>query len=447
MKKTTTFSITALFILVATFVELSFQTSQINKFGVYWSPTIWLLGGLLCCFFASFHLPTKEIQGTTKQDKASLFIHWFLPAQWMRLVLFWASFLLATLFIGDKLADVFIEHPIDPLLSDVIPSMQLYVKRFLAGEKVYTEMFFPRWSFFPTYLPFMWAPYIPAEIFQIDYRWTAYLFFMLALVFWNRRLLSKSIYFEEALLKMLIPFLMLGYFILYNESTLGFAIELTAVSYYLMLAFSLGSKRLWVIAIPIICCLLSRYAFSFWLPVYVLILWAEYGFKRAFQVGFLVVVGLVLFYVIPFLSQDWQLLSKGAEAYNNAILGQWKIQTWQAPGALPHHLNQGLSYSIFFYLEFPELAVTERLKLNKIVHLAISLGSSLFILAAYFFMRKKWPNFNFKLFSLVSLKLYLVIFYSLLYVPFSYLYQLPLFLSIPIIYETVILNPSRKTTS
>jgi hypothetical protein len=42
------------------------------------------------------------------------------------------------------------------------------------------------------------------------------------------------------------------------------------------------------------------------------------------------------------------------------------------------------------------------------------------------------------------LKFYLVIFYSLMYMPFSYLYQLPLFLSIPIIYETTIIRSMVK---
>jgi len=210
------------------------------------------------------------------------------------------------------------------------------------------------------------------------------------------------------------------------------------VSYYLILALSFGSKRLWVLAIPIIFCLLSRYAISFWLPIYMFILWAEYGFKKAFQVGFLIVLGLVIFYVVPFLSQDWTIFSKGAEAYNNAITAQWKVQKFQRANQLPYHLNQGLSYSIYFYTGYPDLEVVERLKLNKIVHLTVSLSGALMVFASYFIMKKKWSNFNFKLFLLISLKFYLVLFYSLLYVPFSYLYQLPLFLSIPIIYETVI---------
>lgn len=439
MNVKSSFSIVGILVLISTFVELAYQTSRINFNGIHLSPAIWLAGGLCCCFFAGWQLQQSEKRtNNVKADRTFFVLKGMFPRVWMSHLFYWIVFTSAAWFIGSKLGAIFERYPIDPMISDVIPSMQLYVKRFLAGEAVYTQMYFPSWSFFPTYLPFMWAPYIPAEIMQIDYRWTAYAFFVLVLVFWNLRLLSRPVYFEEALFKMLIPFGMLYYFIHYTDHVLGHAIELTPVAYYLILALSLGSKRVWILAVPVVFCLLSRYAFSFWMPVYILILWGEYGFKKAFQVGFLVVTGLGLFYILPFVAQDWSMLGKAAEAYNGAILGQWKTQPWQPAGALPHHLSQGLSFSIYFYEGLPDMEVPERLRIAKIVHLGASLGAALLVLVSYFIMKKKWGHYNFKLFLLISLKFYLIIFYSLLYMPFSYLYQLPLFLSIPIIYETVI---------
>lgn len=440
MKPNHRFSFAAIFLMMATYVELGYQTFWLNREGIYWNPVICLLGGLFCCFFAASLLKEKQVVTNFSPVHKVLLLKETFVNKWMNGLIYCVFFIACTIFIGDKLHLIFEKYPIDPLASDVIPSMEMYVKRFLAGEKVYAEMYFPSWSFFPTYLPFMWSPYLIAEIVNLDYRWIAYFFFIIVLIFWTRQLLLQPIYFEEALLKLGLPFFALYYFIIHADFMFGHALELTPISYYLILALSLGSKRIWVIAIPIVFCLLSRYAFSFWLPVYLLILWSEYGFKKAFQIGLLAVGGLFIFYLFPFVLGDWGIISKGATAYNTAIVGQWKTQPWQEAGALPHHLSQGLSFSIYFYEFLPDLAIAERLSINKWVHLLVSIGTALFILLSYFWCKKRYTHFNLRLFLLISLKFYLVIFYSLLYMPFSYLYQLPLLLSIPIIYETQILR-------
>ena len=440
MKSSNRVSLAAILLIVATFIELGYQTFWLNAYGIYWNPIIWLLGGLFCCIFAInlIRKQANENEFNPLTNVMALEEKWV--NKWMNGGVYWFVFFACSFFIATKLQGIFDKYPIDPLASDVIPSMQMYVQRFLAGEKVYAEMYFPSWSFFPTYLPFMWSPYIIAEFLNLDYRWIAYFFFIIVLIFWNRRLLSQPIYFEEALFKLVLPFIFLKYFIQYTDHVFGHAIELTPISYYLLLALSLGSKRVWVLALPIVFCLLSRYAFSFWLPIYGLILWKEYGFKKIFQVGFLSFLGLFVFYLVPFVIGDWEVITKGAAAYNTAIIGQWQTQPWQEAGAIPNHLGKGLSFSIYFYSFFPDLSIVERLSINKWVHLLVSLGTAIFILISYFWCKKKYANFNLKLFLLIALKFYLVIFYSLLYMPFSYLYQLPLFLSIPIIYETRILK-------
>lgn len=440
MKPSHHFSFGAIFLMIATYVELGYQTFWLNREGIYWNPIIWLLSGLGCCFFAAVLIKENYPKSNlTPVSKVFLLKNAFVN-KWISGLIYSLVFIGCTVFIGDKLQIIFDKYPIDPLSSDVIPSMEMYVKRFLAGEKVYTEMYFPSWSFFPTYLPFMWSPYMLAEILNLDYRWVAYCFFIIVLIFWNRRLLLQPIYFEEALLKLPLPFFVLYYFIIHADFMFGHSLELMPIGYYLILALSLGSKRVWVIALAILLCLLSRYAFSFWLPVYLLILWNEYGFKKILQIGLSILGGLFIFYLFPFVIGDWGVIAKGAEAYNTAIIGQWKTQPWQEAGALPHHLSQGLSFSIYFYNFLPDLTIIERLNINKWVHLLVSIGTALFILLSYFWCKKRYTNFNLRLFLLISLKFYLVVFYSLLYMPFSYLYLLPLFLSIPIIYETQILR-------
>ena len=433
------FLFSTILVLLATRIELGYQTFWINADGIYWSPAIWTLAGLLTCVFAAFQLNERKTIPSSSVAP-TVFLNGFFSKKWVNIAIFSLVFLYAAYFIGQQLQAIFIKYPIDPLVSDGIPSLKMYVQRFLKGEFVYTQMYFPSWSFFPTYLPLMWFPYTISEIINIDYRWIAYFFFLIILILWNRRLLKQSLCFEEAFFKMLIPFIIIWYFIKETEYVFGHAVELTPISYYLLLALSLGSTRIWWAAIPIVGCLLSRYAFSFWLPVYLIILWSEWGFKKTFRMGLIVLTGILLLYILPFLSRDWSIISKGVEAYNLAIIGQWQVQPWQAEGTMPHHLSQGLSFAIYFYNFFPDLTVMERLHLNKIAHLLVSLSTAIFLLFAYFWAKKKYTNFNLRLFLLISLKFYLIIFYSFMYIPFSYLYQLPLFLSIPIIYEITLIK-------
>jgi len=339
---------------------------------------------------------------------------------------------LLALFLGSHLHELFVATPISESESDVIPSIQLYVTRFLDGEVVYRPLYFQDYKVDPTYLPLLWLPYVFSEGLQIDYRWTPYALFLIALLWYQFRLLKQELNLFEHILKTAIPFIWVYIIFIYDPIQFQLAVELVPVGFYLLLTLTVNDKRPLVVGLGILGCLLSRYAFTFWLPVYMLIYWAHRGFSKTFWASFTVLIGVLGIYIIPFLSKDWSVFAKGLAYYEKTAKGEWQRQPWQAPGDKPYYLSRGMSLAIHFY-DYPPYTLEDRLKFNRKVHITACAITALLILLGYFLFRNRIKNLT--LYLLAALKLYLVVFYGLFYVPFDYLYQLPLLMSIPILYQ------------
>jgi len=399
---------------------------------MYDNPIVSILAGLIVAITAFALAGFKQKEEVNWKQNLS---------PWLKYGVVGVVFVIGAFSCGTFLAQIFADHAIDAQTSDIIPSLELYVQRLLAGETVYRPLPFDGYSVDPTYLPLLWGPYIFSELLSIDYRWTAYLVFLIAIFAYHRALLKKGFPILELLLKAAIPFV--GLFVLiYNRPfSFGVSVELLPVGFYLLLTLSVFNRRPWVMAVGILLCLLSRYAFTFWLPAYMLIYWAEQGFKNTFRVSMYVLVGVLALYVIPFLSQDWSIFSKGLDYYKKTAVGQWDTQPWQAKGEPPHHLSQGLSLAMYFY-DHEEYTVEDRLLSNRKAHITACGITAILFLLGYFLLRKR--GLNVKIYLLVGLKFYLVIFYGFFYVPFSYLYMLPLFMSLPLVYHIPLFKPLEK---
>ena len=411
-----------LLLFLGIFGELAMQTFWQNQFGMYKSPIVWMLSGFLVCFTAFFLIGFKKPM-PQKDEKA---------IKWQRALIVLGIFSFGTIWCGFRLDQVFQSFPVDAKASDIIPSLEMYVRRFLGGETVYRPLPFEGYSVDPTYLPLMWAPYSFSEILKIDYRWTAYIVFLIPIFIYNFKLIKSNASIPELIIKPLVPFIFLYSFTQNASGTLGYAVEMLPIGFYLILTLTIFHKNRYLMALGIVLCLLSRYAFTFWLPLYLLIYWVEKGFKNVFAVSLSVVFGVLLLYVIPFLSKDWTLISKGLNYYAKTAVGQWQTQPWQEPGAKPHHLSNGLSFAIYFY-DYQPYTLEDRLKLNRKAHITACAFAAFLLGLGYLFFRKR--GLNTKMYLLVGLKFYLIIFYGFFYVPFSYLYQLPLFLSVALLYH------------
>ena len=392
-------------------LEAALLTNYLGYFGPYLSPVLYVLAGVGQGALAIW-MVRKGILG-------------FTPPNWMTYV--FAGLIIATAWIFfHRFQVALVEFPIGPYQSDVIPSLQMYVQRLLLGETVYSPLVFPSWTVLPTYFPMMWLPYVLGEWLQVDYRWVPFILMLAAIVGWGRKYSSKPVYAFGVLLLMT----MLLAIVTYKPESFGHAVELTPTSYYYFLCLGLLNAPLVGLAIGF--CLMSRYAISFWLLLYLVVHFHQKAWKNTITMCLYVGGFILMVYIIPFLAKDPSILTDGLAYYKQTATDQWKPQSWQSEGDIPHHLNQGLSFSIWFY-SLSDAPLEARLSLAQKVHALMTFGSVLIFVALYF-LRKAYKSYP-RLFLMAALKIFLVLFYGFIHVPFHYLYMLPLLVSVPLFLE------------
>jgi len=210
-------------LILAMVTELALQTFYLNKFGMYNTPIVSILSGIVVAL-AAFGL------GGFKKPELTNFQ---LTPSKTKYIAMAVLFTAGTIVCGIALKGVFAKYAIDAKISDIIPSLEFYVRRLLAGEVVYRPLPFEGYSVDPTYLPLLWSPYAFSELLGIDYRWTAYLVFLIAIFFSQRKLIQQDIPLPELLVKLAIPFIAL--FILISSKPLSFGYV-----YYLAMLLPFG---------------------------------------------------------------------------------------------------------------------------------------------------------------------------------------------------------------
>ncbi|MDX2001483.1 MAG: hypothetical protein SFW35_03575 [Chitinophagales bacterium] len=324
-----------------------------------------------------------------------------------------------------SIRSIFTDYAIDAKYSDIIPQIQTMVSRLLHGQLPYQIIHFQNYDLFPTYQPLQWLPFTLAEWGHFDYRWIALAIWLLAVgVFvWKAvKIGHPMVYLQTAL-----PFLFF-IFIKAKEPTLfAWTMEIMIAGYYLLLALSISSRSIYIIAGGIILCLLSRYSLVFWLPLYFLVLLFSWNRQRTLMAAGLVLIGVLLIYVLPFLSQDAGIFIKGYQYHTGAALGEWQHYDG---GTKPHHLFQGIGFACYFF-DFAPGNLEQKLSLLKMVHLALS-GSVVILLGLLYFFKLR-TYLEPRRFLLASLNIYLVVFYSFIQIPYQYLMIVPLFASLPLL--------------
>ncbi|MEL6988794.1 MAG: hypothetical protein AAGK97_13345, partial [Bacteroidota bacterium] len=343
----------------------------------------------------------------------------------------WIVFGLGTLAFGIILWKLFGRFPIDPKDSDIVPSIEMYVQRLLNNEYPYQPLPFEGYTVLPTYFPMMWLPYIPAELFGFDYRWIAYLVFLFGLVLFVQRLIYQDQPLWEKLLKIALLFAALIVYSDHERATFVYTVELMPIGLYLFLCYSINKRSVFLMAIAIVFCLLSRYAFTFWLPLYLLILFLSRGWD-AVKVSILTGLGVLFIYVLPFLAKDPSILSNGLAYYDQTTYAEWTREHMPDPKDNPYQLTRGLGFAYHFLPQTGEDVRAQIAKCRK-TNLVVSLLIAAFLLGIYFYFKPKEKQL--KWFLIVGLKLYLLYFYAFIHMPFNYLYYLPFMLSFPILFE------------
>ena len=108
-----------------------------------------------------------------------------------------------------------------------------------------------------------------------------------------------------------------------DASTLGWTVEFMLAAFYMLFVISFFSNNLYFKAITIVLCLLSRYSFALFLPLYGFVF--LYKNKRRDTLKFALIT--VLFFAIillPSIGKNWSNLMEGFKYYNISGLGEWK---------------------------------------------------------------------------------------------------------------------------
>jgi hypothetical protein len=303
---------------------------------------------------------------------------------------------------------------------------------------VYLPIRFDSYDLQPTFLPFRWLPFVIAELLKFDYRWIPFAGFVLGIVAWifsNTILGKKSSYLETGL-KVLIPFAALGQFILNEKLNFGLAEELLILGYHLILVRFLFHKNPWIVGLSIVLCLLSRYSIILWLVVPGFWLLLEKRYKFLGKVALISIAGVFLFYWLPFCRHDLGKHFLTASAYYvEACRGCWHTDSWLPPGAVPSFLAKGQGFQYWSYAFGPP-GLEDRYQLN--ISLGIRTCFATVIIscfAIYRHFRKYNDPIAIQGVLLASLKVYMIFFIGFIMCPFSYLFIVPFFMSLPMLYS------------
>jgi hypothetical protein len=336
------------------------------------------------------------------------------------------------------LAPIINSYAIDAY-SDIIPQMDVLVTRFLHHDFPYKAIYNWGYRLFPTYQPLQWMPFCIPKMLGIDFRWFAFAFFVSVLLIYLAKLNKEGL--NPLLLAVLtiLPFWTLRNLINADHDMFGNTVELLIAAYYLLLAFSATTTSIWAIAGGILLCLLSRYSLIFWLPLYFFVLLFSWDRIKTLWAAALVLAGVVLIYVLPFMTHDWTIFLQGYEYHSLAAYGEW---THYAAGSnQPVHLFCGVGFAGFFY-SFAGGNVEHRLKLVQMVHLA---ACTLTISGlAFWYFRQLKGSVPIRLFLLCSLKIYLVVFYTFIQIPYAYLMVTPLFATLPLLLPQMMATSDKR---
>jgi hypothetical protein len=336
--------------------------------------------------------------------------------------------LIPVIWLAVVLNGLFLKFPVSAKMSDVIPTIEIAVKRLFAGENPYQVIQFETYSLPLTYLPMQWLPYSISEILHTDYRWITIIIFIFAILILCLRTLQGT----EKVAKYAVPIaLSLVLFFTYHtyREVFTMTVELMVASYYIFLVITLNKNNFIVTGIAISACLLSRYSLVLWLPLWAFTLFLS-GNKKNLLVSVLTVIILIsMIYIIPFLSKDWNYFYTGYKHYDISALGEWGHLNNES---LPMHLYSGVGFAHLIYEKFSLLDLLDRIKILQKIHLVASLGIVIAMSIWYYFNRKK---INHKIFLLASFKIYLAVFLAFIQVPYVYLMIVGNFVSIAIFAE------------
>ncbi|QNH62120.1 hypothetical protein [Hymenobacter sediminicola] len=387
-----------------------------NAFGPYVSPVLYVGASLL---FTAAAWRALRNQPYILGAASAMRPRWAYPV---------AMGLLAVA-LYPRLREIIEQYPVDVKMSDVLPSIEIYLRRFQTGQPVYALITEFGYDLSPTYLPMMWLPYLLPDALNVDYRWLGLWVLAVGALLYAYRLASTAPSLYGGILKLLLPLVLFWPLLGHDTHILGLSIETMIIGYYFILVAGILSQSTAFRAVGLLLCLLSRFSLLFWIPFYLWLIYRHEGPKRAFWLVALVAIGVLGIYVIPFLSADWSAFMKGQGAYTAAAVAEWQNNV--GPDGLPTQLFRGVGLASLFYKYAPG-DFAARINLLRGVHLVATVGSVAAV-AAWYWLRRHRLTLDYRHLALLALKLNLTFFYAFIQVPYDNLLLLVPFMSVWII--------------
>ena len=201
-------------------------------------------------------------------------------------------------------------HPDITQNTDVLVQLRTLFTRFLHHENPYQPVTAFAWAPFPAYMPLHWLPIGITEALHCDMRWTGFLGLGGALSLYGYYVSAqhKALHwFQKTLIIVLPSAAMLTFFLSffdYKSMELTSCTEPLIAAYYMILMVGLLFDKKGLLIFGLIACLLSRYTFVFWLPLFAFLYYKNKTRKENIVLWTSVLGGVLLLYVLPFLTQD-----------------------------------------------------------------------------------------------------------------------------------------------
>jgi hypothetical protein len=289
--------------------------------------------------------------------------------------------------------------------ADMLPIIKTMCTRFLNGEWNHVYDPIPEiWGgIHPIYLPAMWMPFSIPLYLQTDIRWlTAGIFWVICSLFiWRYHPQHKRSWL------LLLAFFVLVWWLFAEEKAglVPYTEEGVAVLYYVLLVIAVRYEKPVWIGLAASACVLSRYALVGWLPA--ILIW--YAYQRQWKSLLkMIVTGLCCFILLvwlPFGWKNWIQLVQLPAAYIDFAARVWHDA--------PHVFLQSPGWAKFFG---PGRILLQH---NLLVYASLLLPSGTMLLLLFYYRKGVIELHNL---PLAVLKFTLVIFYSLIDVPYLYLF-------------------------
>ena len=367
--------------LALVFLEIGLISFGRGYFGWYWSPAIFMAISLSIGIIPLWiSRKGSDIQGDAHFTGNNL----------LRLILVGGIFLVGAIYTISWSRVLWAEHPITVLESDVIPSVQLFAQRLMGGADglpVYAPYDGFGYRLDPTYLPFQWLPFVISEKLGVDPRWMPLGIWLFGLAFYMLFLAKRKLSLVWTIALAIAPFWILTLIKRTQPQMLYLTIELMDVGYFMFLGWSLLRGNMWSKGAAFIVTLLSRFSHIFWAPFYFLGVFLFQSRSKAIKLGLLVGAGIVLIYILPFLSKDWESFTRGQGHYTRAAVGAWSTSYDDNP--IPYDLRHGTGMAVHFY-KGKEEPLEDQINFLRKTHVGLSIFTALLIGLGYIFWYRKF---------------------------------------------------------